>query len=282
MTQLGIYQANGSPWNLKRVLGDGAEFLTYQGRRGEQPGFYHPPGIPTQPLFSFSTIKYKTASVFDPQGEEKIQQWRSRIGEAQADRICSESKAAGEMGHRMLENWTQGNALGVYPLNMEGYKYALEWDILPYLHRDEPGLAIVDDEGEVIRLSEVFVADFEAQFVGRLDLVTRISADRFEDQHVLLELKGSVKPKRVEYMQPHIIQGVAYQSTFNKIAAAYPDQLVPLDGVAIAYMYREGRGEFVPVFGEELREYEREWLGWLDCFHQLLGGLFVHNLSQRI
>lgn len=267
-----VRNGKSNPWRLRRILGKGAEILEYQRRRGYRPAFYYPQGDSSQRVYSFSQIKNTVASVFDPYGKETLQAWRDRVGENEANRICSEAKTAGEMGHRMLENWSQHKPLGICPMNMTGYKQALESDILPYLRRGEPGLTVTDDNGEVIVLSEVFVADFEQQFIGRLDLVTRISVEPFNDLRVLLELKGSGRPKRLAFMEPHIIQGVAYQSTFNKIAAAYPHYLDPLDGVALAYIYQGGNGAFIPIFGEELEEYEQIWQQWLDCFHDLMGG----------
>jgi hypothetical protein len=261
------------PWNPELVLGNGPSKLKYQRRQGQRPGYYYSPEYPNQPLFSFSQVKNTVEPVFDPDAAEKLQAWRDRVGEAQADRICNESKTAGQIGHQMLDNWRHNKPLGVCPMNMIKYKQALENDILPHLHRDGVGLFVTDHNGEVLVLSEVFVADFDAQFIGRFDLVTRISTEPFDNQRVLLELKGSLKPKNPEFMHPHLIQAVAYQSTFNKIAVAYPDHLEPLDGVALAYMYSKGYGEFVPVFGAELEEYERQWNQWLDCFHDLLGGL---------
>jgi hypothetical protein len=253
-------------------LGDAPDTLEYQRRQGDRPSFYYPRGDRSRPLYSFSQVKATVEPVLDPDAPLVLQRWRERVGEEEAERICAESKAAGEMGHKALENWSQNKPLGIYPLNMTGYRQALEKDILPYLQRGKSNLSVVDTNGDAHILSEVFVADFDRNFIGRLDLVTRISVKPFNARRVLLELKGSRNQKKTEHMQPHIIQAVAYQQTFNKVASAYPKHLEVLDGVAIAYMYRDGYGTLLPVFGEELMEYERQWEQWLDCFRELLGG----------
>jgi hypothetical protein len=268
-----IRNGKSNPFHLQRVLGNGPNVLKYQRCFEQQPGYYYSPENPDDAAYSFSQVKKTVEAVFDPDAQEKLQAWRDRVGEAEADRICNQAKEAGQIGHKMLENWTQNKPLGPSSMKMMPYKQALTEDILPHLYRDEVGLSVTDHNGEVLALSEVFVADFEAQFIGRFDLVTRISSEPFHNQRVLLELKGSLKPKKPEFMEPHIIQGVAYQSTFNKIAAAYPEHLEPLDGVALAYVYGTGKGEFVPVFGAELEEYEQQWLQWLDCFHSQLRGV---------
>lgn len=270
-----VRNGKSDPFTLERLLGEGPATLKYKPRKGQKPSYYYSPDCPDHLVFSFSQVKNTVEPVFDPDAQENLKAWRDRVGEAEADRICSQSKEAGQIGHKMLENWAQNKALGVCPIKMINYKEALKKDILPHLHQDNLGVSVTDHNGEILLLSEVFVADFNAQFMGRFDLVTRITTPPFNNQRVLLELKGSLKPKKPEFMEPHIIQGVAYQSTFNKIAAAFSDHLEPLDGVALAYMYGTGNGEFVPIFGEELEEYEQQWKQWLDCFHDQLGGLNV-------
>lgn len=272
---LNIYEPtlrNGksNPYHLKRVLGNGPSILKYQRCLGKRPGYYYSPETPNYVAYSFSQIKKIVEPVFDPNASKKLQAWRERVGEKEADRICYESKTAGEMGHKTLENWAQNKPFGPCPMDMRDYKQALINDILPHLHQEELRLSVTDSNGEVLVLSEIFVADFETKFIGRLDLVARISTEPFHNQRVLLELKGSIKPKRLEFMHPHIIQGVAYQSSFNKIAAAYPNHVEPLDGVALAYMYSQGYGQFVPILGPNLEQYEQHWKQWLNCFHSQL------------
>lgn len=263
-------------WRLQRLVGNAPPILEYQRRQGNAPSYYYPQGDRTQPVYSFSQVKSTVEPVFNPGATSALQRWWERVGSDEANRICAESKAAGEMGHGFLENWSKQDAAlsqPVTPIHMWGYRQALEQDILPYLDQSgEPGLSITDEHGELRPLSEVFVADFEQGFIGRLDLVTRISASPFNNKRVLLELKGSRKQKKYEHTKPHIIQAIAYQSTFNKIANEYPEQLEALDGVAIAYMYQDGHGDLIPIFGEELQEYEQQWQQWLNCFHDLLGG----------
>ena len=268
-------QRYGKPniWSLKRLLGDAPECLDYQRRQGDRPSFYYPKGNPSQPLYSFSQIKSTVEPIVDPHAQSNLQRWRERVGEEKANRICDESKFAGEMGHKALEKWSQNKPLGPCSMDMMGYRQALENHVFPYLQRGESSLSVVDRNGEVHVLSEVFVADFDRNFIGRLDLVTRIKTEFCDNRRVLLELKGSRSPKKLEYMQSHFIQAVAYQQAFNKVVDVYPDYLEPLDGVAIAYMYRDGNGALIPIFGQELQEYERQWEQWLDCFHDLLGGV---------
>ncbi len=170
----------------------------------------------------------------------------------------------------MLKNWNAGKPLGAYPLNMAGYTQALMDNILPYLRQSDPPNAVIDDAGELVTLSEVFVVDFDQQFLGRLDLVVEIAVEPFNGQRVLLELKGSRREKTLEHMRGNIIQGVAYLTTFNEIASCFPERVLPLDGMAMAYMYGSGNGQVIPIFGEELQEYVEEWQQWLACFRDIL------------
>lgn len=262
----------GKPNNyrLRRVLGNGPDILEYQRYQNGHPPYYYGAGDRSTRAYSFSAVKRAVTPILDPGAEEVLKAWEARVGQEEADRIRTEAINAGKIGHSMLENWNAGKPLGAYPLNMAGYAKALTGNVLPYLRQSDPPIAVVDDEGEVITLSEVFVVDFNQQFLGRLDLVVEIAVEPFDGQRVLLELKGSRKEKTIEHMRGNIIQGTSYLTTFNKIASAFPDRVLPLDGMAMAYMYGSGNGQVIPFFGEELQEYVEEWQQWQACFHDIL------------
>lgn len=273
----GLYvptQRYGKPniYKLRRVMGNGPELLEYQRWQDGHPSYYYGAENRSIRAYSFSGIKAKVAPILDPGAEEMLKAWEARVGPEEADRIRNEAINAGKIGHSMLEHWNEGKPLGAYPLHMGGYVQALTNNILPYLQQSNPPLAVVDDAGEVVTLSEVFVADFHQQFLGRLDLVVEIAVEPFAGQRVLLELKGSRKEKTLDHMRANIIQGVSYLTTFNRIASAFPDRILPLDGMAMAYMYRSGNGQVMPLFGEELQEYVEEWQQWLACFHDVIHG----------
>lgn len=275
---LGIYRPTlryGKPfiWQLELVCGKTPDTLEYQKRVGSNPSYYYAQSDRACRAYPFSQIKSVIEPIIYPEAQESLQRWRERVGEEEANRICSESKAAGEMGHKALANWTQNKPLGVCSMNMMGYRQGLENKILPYLNKNTLGLLVEDKQGKTMSLSEVFVADFELGFIGRLDLVTSLKYSN--NTRVLLELKGSRNQKTIEQMESHIIQAVAYWQTFNRIALAYPNQLQPLDGVAMAYIYQDGDGDLLPILGQELREYEQQWQQWLNCFYELLTGAKV-------
>jgi len=262
----------GKPNNyqLRRVLGYGSDTLEYQRSQNGYPPFYYAPKDRTLRAYSFSAVKNTVTPILDPRSQEVIKNWEARVGKEEADRIRNEAISAGNIGHSMLEKWNAGKPLGVYPMNMAGYVQALENQILPYLQKSSEPIAVVDDAGDWVTLSEVFVVDFERQFLGRLDLVVEIAAAPFTGKRVLLELKGSLKEKSIEHMRGNIIQAVAYLATFNEIAALCPEQMEPLDGMAMAYMYSSGNGQVIPILGEEIQEYADEWQQWLGCFHNIL------------
>ncbi|MCM1983701.1 MULTISPECIES: hypothetical protein [Cyanophyceae] len=274
--KLGVYaptERNGRSniYQLQLVVGNGPQQLSYQRWQDGNPAYYFGRGSSDDRAFSFSAIKSQVTPILDPDAEQALKNWEKRVGKDEADRIRNESIAAGKMGHNMLERWNRGQTPGPFPMNMGGYVKALKDGIFPYLRRSTPPLSVIDQERNEVTLSEVFVADFEEQFIGRFDLVTEIAASPFDGARVLLELKGSRNEKSLEHKLPHIVQATAYLTTYNKIAAAFPEQIAPLDGIAMAYMYSSGIGEMMPILGEELQEYIEEWQGWLTCFQSLRG-----------
>lgn len=260
-----VCRGKRNKYHLELIFGDGPKVLKYQGFRGQRPGYHYSPDNPRFLAYSFSEIKKFIEPFFYPDMQEKLQAWREKMGD-EADRICKEAIEVGNMVHKMLANYAHNQALGPCTIDKMPYKQALQDDILPHFDQDRLEASLTDHDGDVLPLSEVFVADFQNQFIGGLDLITRITTKPFDHQRVLLELKASRNPKKIEYMHPHIVQATALQSTFNKLAEIFPD-LEPLDGVAVAYVYSQGNGDLVPIAGEELQEYEQEWQQWLAYFH---------------
>lgn len=273
---LGIYvptQRNGKPniYCLRRLLGNGPDILEYQKSRNGYPPYYYGAIATNEMLcaYSFSAIKNATASIVDPDAESNLQAWEERVGAEEAERIRNESIQAGRMAHTMLERWNRGQSLGLFDMNMAGYVQALKNSILPHLRHLKPPISVNDERGNPVPLSEVFVANFDQQFIGRLDLVAEIATPPYAGTRVILELKGSRNQKQLDFMRGNIIQAVAYMKTFNEIAAVYP-QVQPLDGLAIAYIYRCGTGQFFPIFGDDITEYLAEWERWQAIFHDRL------------
>lgn len=259
-------------YRLQKVLGNGPEILEYQKSQNGYPPYYYDPAARSVCVYSFSAMKTVVTPILDPGSEEILKSWTARVGSEEAKQIRDEAVNAGNMGHSMLERFNAGKSIGPYSLKMAGYVKALTDDILPHLNPSSSPIAVVDDHGELVTLSEIFVVDFDRQFLGRLDMVAEIARKPFNGCRVLLELKGSRKEKKFEHMRVGIVQAVAYMTTFNKIASLFPDRVLPLDGVAMAYMYTSGNGEIIPVLGEELQEYVDEWEQWLSCFHDSLVG----------
>lgn len=258
-------------YRLRRVLGNGPSSLEYQRSRDGYPPYYYG-SLATGEIarsYSFSAIKKATTHIVDPDGGAKLQAWEKRVGKQEAERIRSEAIQAGKLAHIMLERWNSSKSLGLFDINMAGYVQALNESILPHLRRSDLSLSVREDEGNPIPLSEVFVANFDRQFIGRLDLVAEIVTPPYAGRRVLLELKGSRKQKQLCFMRANIIQAVAYFHTFNEVAAFYPE-VQPLDGLAIAYIYSCGTGQFLPILGEDIEEYLAEWEQWQAIFQDYL------------
>ena len=265
-------QRFGKPNNfrLQKVLGNGPEILVYQKSENGHLPYYYGEEDRSFRVYGFTVVKNVVTPILDPGADQSIKCWAARVGKEKAEQIRNEAISTGKTLHSMAERWNAGKSLGLYPLDMSSYVEALKDDILPHLNPSSSPIAVVDDNDEVITLSEVFVVDFDRQFLGRLDLVVEIARKPFNGSRVLLELKSSRKEKTQEHMRGGIIQAVAYLTTFNTIALLFPDRVLPLDGVAMAYVYSAGNGQIMPVLGEELEEYVEEWAQWLSCFHDVL------------
>ncbi|OJJ25554.1 hypothetical protein BI308_11250 [Roseofilum reptotaenium AO1-A] len=104
------------------------------------------------PLPSYTSIVRATQSAAD---KARLFQWRRRIGQAEASRICAISRQRGILGHQHLKHYWQGQPVVCPPLITE------HWDhLLPYL-----------EQIQQVRLIEGNLFHFYEGYAGRVDCV---------------------------------------------------------------------------------------------------------------
>jgi len=271
--QVGVYVptyqfGKRNQFELQKILGDGPDRLVCQQATAQIPAHFTDPTDLSVCVFGFTTVKNRVKPILDPTSEEKLREWELRVGREEAERIRTEAVAAGKLLHRMLERWLLGKPLGPCPIDQQPYKDALATAILPYLHRGIPPLGITTN-GRFYPLSELTLVDFDRGYFGRFDLVVELAVPSLSG-YVLLELKGSRKEKELDHLTDTIIQVVAYLEIWELLVQKFPDQVPSLVGVVIAYAYGTGRGDVIPITGDDLQPYRKEWRLWLDTFFELL------------
>ena len=268
---------------LVKIDGNGPEKLGYQKAKNASPGYFW--GITSYgqiyKVYAFSTIKnfefkaddLSPTNVYarvNPDGAEALKKWAAREGE-NAKRIRDEQIAHGKVVHRCADNVASQKPLGLYPVSSAPYIDALENDVLPHLHYSTSSDFLIEKDGTKIPLSELFVADFSIGAATRFDRIARLNTLGlpYDGYRGMLELKTSGKVKSIEYMEDHIVQAVAGLSLFNTVATICPS-LEPLEGIIMAYCYGNGKGDVVPIFGQEnLLPYYSVWKNYLNEFTQL-------------
>jgi genome maintenance exonuclease 1 len=174
--------------------------------------------------------------------------WRKRVGEAEANRISTESAGLGTKVHNSLE------------------KYILEedWDsfgtnVVSQLAKTMTMEMI--DKG-LSKVNEIYGVEVgllaEGLYAGTSDAI-----GMYEGQESIIDFKTSKKIKKREWINDYFMQGCAYALAHNEMFGS------DIKKVAILMVDREGKFQDFVIEGNEFEEYCHKWSGRLADYYSL-------------
>lgn len=145
-----------------------------------------------------------------------INEWRKRVGEAEADKITNQAKNRGTAIHKLAEDYLMNKEdyhVGAMPINLYDFKNHLK----PYL------------DGRVDNILGIEYPLFSKRLktAGRTDLI----AD-WDGSPAIIDFKTSRKPKREEWIKNYFLQATCYSLMLQeRTGIACPDIviLIPVD-----------------------------------------------------
>ena len=173
--------------------------------------------------------------------KEFLEEWKSRIGEKEANRITRLAGSRGSGLHDITEKYIRGNSTyldDVMPLPRK-----LFHQIKPFLD---------NSLGEVFGIEQALYSNVH-KIAGRSDLI-----GLYNDKVSIIDYKSSINPKQLDWIQDYFIQGAGYGTMFNLMSCIHVEQIVILIGVENSQKGQEFIVPFLPYqppFVERIIQY---------------------------
>jgi CRISPR/Cas system-associated exonuclease Cas4 (RecB family) len=181
----------------------------------------------------------------DPEKVASLQNWRDRVGDAEATKIMNEAATRGTAMHKILERY----------IDESGY---LD---LTQVGQQAHNMAIRVIEQGLCNVSEYYGLEstlyYPGLYAGATDLV---GVHKGED--AIIDFKQTNKPKREEWIGDYKLQLAAYAMAHN-----YMHKTEITKGVIMMCSKDNYYQEFI-VEGQEFKEYTHKWLGKVSDYYE--------------
>ena len=195
-------------------------------------------------LPSVTTILDKTKS---EESKAALQNWRKRVGHAQAQTITTEAAGVGTTMHKMLEQYCLGESKDPGTNTVQQIAHPMAQQII------EKGLVHMDE----IWGTEVPVY-FPGLYAGSTDL-----AGIWNGKESILDYKQTNKPKKDEWVEDYKTQLVAYAMAHNEV------HKTNIRTGVILMCSRACEYQQWVVEGDEWDIYVEKWLARVEKFYRL-------------
>ncbi len=142
-----------------------------------------------------------------------LKEWRARVGEAQAEKIISDSSQIGTALHLYIEHY----------VNKHAYKDLTDIGI----QAGKMAQVIIDHDDGLKKVSEVWGSEvhlyYPGKFAGTTDMV-----GVYDGRPTIIDFKQTNRPKKREWVQDYLMQLAAYAMAHNKLFDTEIDQGVVL------------------------------------------------------
>jgi len=167
--------------------------------------------------------------------QSALDNWKKRVGEAEAERIKNEASAIGTEMHYVIESYIQGE--GYLNLTETGAKARKMAHVI---------LKNCSDITEVWG-NEVSLA-YPEKYAGATDLVAVAN-----DKATIFDWKQTNKPKRTEWITDYFLQLGAYSLAHEQLYG-------PIDAACIRMCSRNYEFQQWKIEGQELKNYQEQWM----------------------
>lgn len=199
----------------------------------------------TGPLPSVTTILDKTKP---EENVRKLNEWRNRVGHAEAARITKEAAGVGTMMHAFLEDWLK---TGTWKYNANK---------LPSIVANRMARKIVDNIRD--DLVEAWGTEvglyYPGLYAGTTDLV-----GVWKDRQTIMDFKQTNKPKKREWIEDYFMQGAAYGMAHNALFNT------EIRSVAIFMCSRDAEFQLFEIADDEYDHYCEKWALRVGEFYEL-------------
>jgi len=194
-----------------------------------------------EPVPSVTTILDKTKP---KEKREALNNWKKRVGEAEAQRIVTEAANVGTQMHNMLEAWVKNEEYtGESTIQSRMMADTVKKNVEPYL-----------DE---VWGSEVNLC-YPGLYAGTTDLV-----GVYKGKPTIMDFKQTNKPKKREWIDDYFMQGAAYGLAHNELYGT------EIENIAIFMCSRDCEWQLFEVEAEEFNQWSERWSKRVEEFYVL-------------
>jgi len=157
-----------------------------------------------------------------------LEEWRNAVGNEEADRISGRSLTRGEAIHRMMERYV-----------LSEYRWGPDLDNVMPINYDMFSriIPVLDKHLTVVKGVELQLWSHRLRTAGKADLV-----GDWDNETVVLDLKGSSKPKKPEDIGSYFVQATTYALMVNELYGLNIEKvvilLIPRDEPAQVFIRR--------------------------------------------
>lgn len=190
---------------------------------------------------SVTTILDKTKP---KEKREALNNWKKRVGEAEAQRIVTEAANVGTQMHNILEAWVKNEEyVGESTVQSRMMADTVKKNVEPYL-----------DE---VWGSEVNLC-YPELYAGTTDLI-----GVYKGKPTIMDFKQTNKPKKREWIDDYFMQGAAYGLAHNEMFGT------EIENIAIFMCSRDCEWQLFEVEAEEFKEWSERWSKRVEEFYVL-------------
>jgi PD-(D/E)XK nuclease superfamily len=178
---------------------------------------------------------------------QSINEWRNRVGAAEAQRISNTASTRGTRFHNLLERYVSNKHDRVADLLAEQTLVARQafYDVLPTVNR-------IDN----IHYIETPLYSEKMLMAGRTDVI-----GEFDGTLSIIDFKTALREKKEEYVQDYFQQATAYALMYEERIGQPIDQIVIIisaDGLTEPQLFVRKKETYIQPLFDKILEYHRE------------------------
>ena len=198
----------------------------------------------TGPLPSVTTILDRTKPA---EKVKALNEWKNRVGHAEAQRIVTEAANVGTIMHDTLERWIKGEE----PCEKNNL-----------IHQIGKRMADTIIENIQDDLNEVWGSEVNLYYPGLYAGTTDLSGV-WKTRDSICDFKQTNRPKKREWIDDYFIQGAAYGEAHNALFGTN------IRSVAIFMCSRDCEFQLFEMIDEEYDFWAQEWTKRVEQFYNL-------------
>lgn len=180
--------------------------------------------------------------------DESIANWRTRVGEQEANKISRQATQRGTYLHSMCEDYLN---------NVDGYRRGRMPTTVSLFNSIRP---IIDENIDVVYGIEMALFSHRLKAAGRTDVFCR-----FQGLNTILDFKTSTREKKEEWIQNYFVQTTTYAIMAEEMYKDYRPLTIPQ--IAIVIAVEDGEVPY-QLFVKRTNDFRDQVFETFDIYHE--------------